>query len=51
MAAREKCLILFGNDRKKTASGELIAYLLVHIPYNLKHTYLMYWSFDTFLIE
>jgi hypothetical protein len=54
MAAREKYLTSSGNDRKKTTSGELIAYSLVsivHIPYNLKHTYLVYWSFDTFLIE
>ena len=54
MAVREKYLTLSGNDRKKTTSGELIAYSLVsivHILYNLKHTYLVYWSFDTFLIE
>jgi hypothetical protein len=51
MAAREKYLISFGNDRKKTASGELITYFLAHIPYNLKHTYLMYWSFETLLIQ
>ncbi len=54
MAAREKYLILSGNDRNKTTSGELIAYSLVsivHILYNLKHTYLVYWSFDTLLIQ
>ena len=41
MAAREKYLTLSGNDRKKTTSGELIVYFLVHIvhiPHNLKHT-------------
>jgi len=54
MAAREKYLTLSGNDRKKTTSDELIASSLVrivYIPYNLKHTYLVYWSFDTFLIQ
>lgn len=54
MAAREKYLTLSGNDRKKTTSDELIASSLVRIvytPYNLKHTYLVYWSFDTFLIQ